>query len=182
MGVDVMFGRVSSDPYPIGPNGSRGYVMPDHWPAVAVSDGVLWSAGRTSRGHAVVIDHGSVATFYQHLETLLVPETTPQRGLPRSQRIPIRAGQPLGIIGADPLDDQHLKHLHFELWPNGPQSAIDPARLMAGWEVFGAADVVGVMAARNAGAKERFSPKQDHRTGLIHVASHTRRPPGASLG
>ena len=91
--------------------------MPDSWPAVAASDGVLWSAQRTPRGYAVVIDHGNVATFYQHLETLMVPETAPPaKGTPRSQRLPIRAGQPLGVIGGDPLDPGHLKHLHFELW------------------------------------------------------------------
>lgn len=185
MGVDVMFGRTAADPYPVGsPNGSRGYVMPDHWPAVAASDGVLWSAGRTPRGYAVVIDHGNVATFYQHLETLFVPETTPQRGVPRSERIAIRAGQPLGVIGADPLDGEHLKHLHFELWPNGPQSAIDPARLMAGWEVFEPAAVSKFMTARNAKAaksKERLTPKQDPRTGLIQVEAHTRRLPATVL-
>lgn len=185
MGVDIMFGRVASDPYPVGsPNGTRGYVMPDSWPAVAASDGVLWSATRTPRGYAVVIDHGNVATFYQHLETLFVPETQAKRGIPRSDRLPIRAGQPLGTIGGDPLDPAHLKHLHFELWPNGPQSAIDPARLMAGWEVFGPADVGTFMTARNAKSdkpKERFTPKQDHRTGLIHIAAHTRRLPATSL-
>lgn len=185
MGVDVMFGRVSADPFPVGsPNGSRAYVMPDFWPAVAASDGVLWSATRTPRGYAVVIDHGNVATFYQHLETLFVPETKPKRGSPRSERIPVKAGQPLGVIGADPLDGEHLKHLHFELWPNGPQSAIDPARLMAGWEVFGAADVGKFMTARNAKAdrtKERLTPKQDPNTGLIRVQAHTRRLPVTSL-
>jgi murein DD-endopeptidase MepM/ murein hydrolase activator NlpD len=179
-GVDVMFTRASSDPYRAGgPNGSKMFVMPDSWPAVAASDGVLWSAGRSPRGYSVVIDHGNVATFYQHLETLLVPETVPKRGIPREQRLPIRAGQPLGVIGGDPLNAPHLKHLHFELWPSGPQSAIDPARIMAGWQVFSPADLAPYLAVRNAGA--RLTPKQDPRTHLIHVEAHTRRPAGSSL-
>ena len=46
----------------------------------------------------------------------------------------VRAGQPIGVIGADPLDGQHLKHLHFEIWLGGPNDAIDPAPLMHAWE------------------------------------------------
>jgi len=41
-----MFGRISTDAFGMnGPNGSKLFVMPDGWPAVAASDGVLWSAG-----------------------------------------------------------------------------------------------------------------------------------------
>jgi murein DD-endopeptidase MepM/ murein hydrolase activator NlpD len=44
------------------------------------------------------------------------------------------AGQPIGIVGADPLDAEHLKHLHFELWPSGARgSALDSAPLMKRW-------------------------------------------------
>ena len=112
-GVDIMFGRIASDVFPAsGPNGSKSFVMPDSWPAVAASDGVLWSAGPTLRGYAVVVDHGNVATFYQHLSTLIVPEAKPPAaGTPRAKLIPIKAGQPLGIIGGDPSNPPHLKHL-----------------------------------------------------------------------
>lgn len=176
-GVDVMFARISTDPFPVGGvNGSRGYVMPNAWPAVAASDGVLWSAQRSPRGYAVVIDHGSVATFYQHLETLLVPETSPQRGMSRAQRIPIRAGQPLGVIGGDPLNAPHLKHLHFELWPAGPQSAIDPARTMASWQILTPRDLEPFLAVRNA----TNLSKQAKEEGLIYVGEHLRRPPGTA--
>ena len=147
MGVDLMFGRIASDPFPIGPNGSKAFVMPDAWMAVAASDGVLWSAGRTPRGFAVVIDHGNVATFYQHLETLLVPEAKPPaKGTPRDQLIQIKAGQPLGVIGADPLDPAHLKHLHFELWLGGPANAIDPQPLMKTWQVFTPNDIAPLLS------------------------------------
>jgi murein DD-endopeptidase MepM/ murein hydrolase activator NlpD len=129
-GVDIMFARIASDAFsPSGPNGTKLFVMPDSWPAVAASDGVLWSAGPTLRGYAVVVDHGNVATFYQHLNTLLVPETKPPApGAPRAKLIPIKAGQPLGVIGGDPSNPPHLKHLHFELWPAGPTSAVDHSR------------------------------------------------------
>ena len=63
-----------------------------------------------------------VATFYTHLERLLV---TPTANVKAGERV--RAGQPIGIIGADPLDGEHLKHLHFEIWLGGPKDAIDPA-------------------------------------------------------
>jgi len=147
MGVDLMFGRISSDPFPIGPNGSKAFVMPDAWMAVAASDGVLWSASHTRRGFAVVIDHGNVATFYQHLETLLVPEAKrPAKGTPKDQLIQIKAGQPLGVIGADPLDPAHLKHLHFELWLGGPANAIDPQPLMKTWQVFTLNDIAPLLS------------------------------------
>ena len=48
----------------------------------------------------------------------------------------VRAGQPIGIIGADPLDGEGLMHLHFELWFRGAhEAAIDPESLMATWVV-----------------------------------------------
>ena len=145
-GVDVMFARTPSDAFTSGtPNGSKQFVMPDGIEAVAASDGVVWSAMKTPRGHAVVIDHGpaKVATFYTHLERLLV---TPTANAGAGERV--RAGQPIGIIGADPLDPQHLKHLHFELWLGGPDHAVDPAPVMRAWETV--ADP-SALVARNAG-------------------------------
>lgn len=131
-GVDLMFPRVPSDPYRSGtPNGSSHYVMPDDMVALAAADGVIWSAGWTARGYSVVIDHAPLApfaTYYTHLSGLRV---APTQGAKSGDRI--RAGQPIGIVGADPLDDAHLKHLHFALWRGGAKDAIDPLPLMHGW-------------------------------------------------
>jgi len=145
-GVDVMFARQPSDTLRIGsPNSSARFVTPDGMNALAASDGVVWSAMQTPRGFAVVIDHGpaKVATFYTHLEKLLV---TPTANAKTGQRV--RAGQPIGVIGADPLDAEHLKHLHFELWLGGPNNAVDPATVMRSWELVGDS---GALVARNAG-------------------------------
>jgi hypothetical protein len=144
-GVDIMFRRQPTDAFAAGtPNGSRQYVMPDNITALAAADGRVWSAMQTPRGWAVVIDHGPLpyATFYTHLEKLLVAPTAPNKG---GQRV--RAGDPLGIIGFDPLTGASLKHLHFELWRGGPKDAIDPAAVMKTWGVAGNA----LPGARNAG-------------------------------
>jgi hypothetical protein len=178
MGVDLMFGRISTDPFPIGPNGSKGFVMPDAWMAVAAGDGVLWAAGHTPRGFAVVLDHGRVATFYQHLDALFVPETNaPAKGTPRDKLIPIKAGQPLGVIGGDPLDLGRLKHLHFEVWPSGPASAIDPQPLMKTWQVFTPNDVAPFLPSLTRNAGKRSAKRSE----FVSVRSHERRWPGTSL-
>jgi len=176
-GVDLMFARIATDPFPVGSvNGTKLFVMPDAWPAVAASDGVLWSAEPTPRGYAVVIDHGNIATFYQHLSSLMVPEIKPPaKGAPRDKLIQIKAGQPLGVVGGDPLDPAHLKHLHFEIWTAGPSSAVDPAPLMKGWQVFQPQDVVPLFpSARNARGKGRDPD-------FVHVDPYERRYPGSSL-
>ncbi len=136
-GVDIMFRRVASDLFPVGsPNGSKLYVMPDDILVVAACDGFLWSAGKTPRGWSVVIDHSDaiqqrVASYYTHMEKLFVELTSRGRG-----RIPVYAGQPLGVIGADPLDARHLKHLHFALWAGNSGDAFDAAPFMRGWEMI----------------------------------------------
>jgi hypothetical protein len=145
-----MFARTPSDAFKAGsPNGSKLFVMPDGVAAVAASDGVIWSAMNTPHGFAVVVDHAprKVATFYTHLEKLLVPEHAPGKNGAQ-----VRAGQPLGIIGASPLDREHLKHLHFEIWLGGPNDRIDPAPLMRSWETV--ADP-NALVARNAGLTYR---------------------------
>jgi len=144
-GVDLMFERASGDPYPVGStNGSKGYVMPDNVSALAASDGVVWSAGPSPRGFQVVVDHGTFATYYAHLEKLLV---TPTERATAKQRV--TAGEPLGIVGASPIDAEHLKHLHFELWRGAPGARVDPEPIMRGWEVI--ADPRTTLVARNAG-------------------------------
>ncbi len=141
-----MFARTTSDSFHAGsPNGSAHHVMPDAMTALAASDGVVWSAMQTPRGFAVVIDHGDakVATFYTHLEKLLVAPTGNAKTGER-----VHAGQPIGIVGFDPLDTAHLKHLHFEIWRGGPNDAIDPAPVMHSW---GIAPDPSALVARNAG-------------------------------
>jgi Peptidase family M23 len=134
-GVDLMFARVAADPFPVrSPHGSKNFVMPDDILAVAAADGKVWSADWTRRGFSVVLDHGEtgkIATYYTHLEKLLVAPTARGRS---GQRV--RAGDPLGIIGADPMDGNHLKHLHFALWRGGPQDAVDPQPLMTSWSMI----------------------------------------------
>lgn len=145
-GVDLMFLRQPSDPFKPGtPNGAKLHVMPDGLSALAVSDGVIWSAMNTPHGYAVVIDHTprKVATFYTHMEKLFVPETAPGK-----KGATVRAGQPLGVIGASPLDGEHLKHLHFEVWLGGPNDRIDPSVLMRAWETV---PDPNALVARNAG-------------------------------
>jgi hypothetical protein len=145
-GVDLMFARQPIDAFkPGSPNGSKLFVMPDGLTAVAAGDGAVWSAMQTPQGYAVVIDHAStkVATFYTHLEKLLVAPSAPGKGNER-----VRAGQPIGIIGASPRDPEHLKHLHFEVWLGGPNDRIDPAPLMRAWETVSDSNA---LVARNAG-------------------------------
>ena len=124
-GVDIMYLRKPSDPQRVGtPNGTRMFVMPENILVVAASDGVVWSAAKTSTGHAVVIDHGprKVATLYAHLEMVFVEP---------KQRV--KAGEMIGIVGGSPKDPARLKHLHFEVWLGGPDAKIDPASLMKSW-------------------------------------------------
>ena len=180
MGVDLMFTRIGSDPFPKGPNGTKAFVMPDAWMAVAAADGVLWSSGHTPRGYAVVVDHGTVATFYTHLDTLFVPEVRPVSRPGEATQVRIRAGQPLGVIGSDPMDPQRLKHLHFELWAGGPEQAVDPQALMKSWEVFTPTDIApflpGLQQVRNAKPKGQRSAD-----GLVYVHDYYRRAPGTAL-
>ena len=177
MGVDIMFARIATDPFPVGtPNGTRGFVMPDAWMAVAAGDGILWSSGHTPRGFAVVIDHGPVATFYTHLDTLFVPQIRPPtKGLSPAKIIPIKAGQPLGVIGGDPQTRQRIRHLHFELWRGGPGDAVDPAPLMKTWRVFTPSDVARFLPplTRNA--------KSTKRSDFVQVRGYERRWPGTAL-
>jgi hypothetical protein len=132
-GVDIMFRRAATDTFAAGtPNGTKMFVMPDDHPVLAASDGVVWSAMKTQRGYAVVIDHGprGVATFYSHLDRMLVTPTA--RGASKQQ---VTAGQMIGTVGFDPLDVRKLKHLHFEVWLGGPSDRADPMLAMSVWDV-----------------------------------------------
>ena len=144
-GVDLMFKRNASDAFKPGTsNGTKAFVMPEDIAVVAASEGAVWSAMKTSRGHAVVIEHGprKVATFYTHLDTLLVTPTS--RGQSKQR---VRAGDILGTVGFSPLDGEKLKHLHFEVWLGGPSDAIDPELVMKTWEHVG--DPRAALVARN---------------------------------
>lgn len=165
-GLDIMYRRRPGDPWPAGTsNGTPGWVMPDHRAALAASDGVVWSAAKTPRGCSVVIDHAprKLATYYTHLSSLLV-----------SAKQPVTAGTPIGIIGADPLDGRHLKHLHFEIWRGGSSDRFDPQRIIeTTWEYLpDPGDLPRPLVARNAGQRAR-----DRAGFTVPVESHHRRPP-----
>jgi hypothetical protein len=150
-GVDIMFPRAATDPFGVGTsNGTKFYVMPDDQPVLAASDGVVWSAMKTPRGNAVVIDHGPrrVATFYTHLDRMLVTPTA--RGASQQR---VSAGQMIGTVGYDPLDVRKLRHLHFELWLGGPSERVDPMLAMSVWDVM--PDPRTTAVARNAGFSYR---------------------------
>jgi hypothetical protein len=125
-GVDLMYRRIAGDKcLPGTPNGSRNYVMPDHRAALAAAAGVASFAENTPRGWTVILDHVAqkLSTYYTHLSQLLV--------VPKQA---VLAGQPLGIIGADPLDAEHLMHLHFEVWRGSRKNALDPEPVMRSWD------------------------------------------------
>ncbi len=102
------------------------HFVPDRTVALAAADATIWSATRTPRGYSVVLSHGKPwATYYTHLDSLFVPETTRGAGGHR-----VVAGQPLGIVGADPTNPA-IRHLHFEIWKGGDHNAaIDPAPIL----------------------------------------------------
>lgn len=132
-GADVMYRRRWESEllatYPARVPHSKWHFMPAGTLVVAAGDGVIWSAERTARGFAIVVDHGRPwATFYQHLSALLVPIRAAGPGGMR-----VRAGQPIGIVGADPTNPpgHAIAHLHFEIWRGGDgSSAIDPQPIL----------------------------------------------------
>jgi murein DD-endopeptidase MepM/ murein hydrolase activator NlpD len=165
-GVDIMYRRQPGDPWRAGtPNGTPNWVMPDHRAALAASDGVVWSAAKTPRGWSVVIDHTprKLATYYTHLSSVLV-----------TAKQTVSAGTPIGIIDADPLDGQHIKHLHFEIWHGGSADRFDPQRIIeTTWEYLpDPGDLPRPLVARNAGHRAR-----DHAEFAVPVKFHYRRPP-----
>jgi len=122
-----------------------------------------------------VIDHGVAATFYTHLDTLFVPVTTPPaKGTDPAHLVHVKAGQPLGVIGADPQDGARLKHLHFELWLGGPGDAVDPKPIMSTWVVPTPGDVAPFLSALTRNAKRT----EDKRPDLVHVTEYYRSWPG----
>jgi murein DD-endopeptidase MepM/ murein hydrolase activator NlpD len=164
-GVDIMYPRKPSDPWKAGtPNGTPSFVMPEHRAALAASDGVVWNAVKTARGWAVTIDHTprKLATYYTHMSSLLV-----------TAKQPVTAGTPLGIIGADPLDGEHIMHLHFEVWRGGRADAFDPQKLIeTTWEYLpDPGDLPRIVVARNGGHRP-----EDGAERTVPVITHYRRP------
>jgi len=128
-GVDIMYRRKASGGpdarFAVGTTeGIANWFMPAGQLCYAAKDGYIWSSGTGPTGRIVVIDHGApFASCYIHMESLLIPD-----GISRGAgRVPIRAGQPIGVIGYDPSDARKLRHLHFEIWFNGNGTAhVDP--------------------------------------------------------
>ena len=113
LGVDILY-RVGGQ-----------WTAPEDTPIIAAREGVVWSVDETARGHSVVIDHGAPwATFYQHLSSVAVA---------KGQQV--AAGDTLGIMGSDPTDAAHVRHLHFATWYKGAGdvASVDPARAMVSW-------------------------------------------------
>lgn len=132
-GADIMFRRrfrgELAEVFPPRANGApsphtSNYFMPPGTLVLAAADGEVWSAGWTPTGYSVVLSHGAPwATYYTHLSSLRVGET--RRGASKER---VRAGQPLGVVGASPKDARGVAHLHFEIWHGGNgNAAIDPA-------------------------------------------------------
>jgi murein DD-endopeptidase MepM/ murein hydrolase activator NlpD len=164
-GVDVMYRRQPGDPWKAGtPNGTPNFVMPEHRAVLAASAGVVWSASNTARGWAVTIDHAprKLATYYTHMSSLLV-----------TAKQAVTAGTPLGIIGADPLDGEQIKHLHFEVWRGGRVDKFDPQKLIeTTWEYLpDPGDLPRTVVARNGGHRPEDDSSYD-----IPVITHYRRP------
>jgi murein DD-endopeptidase MepM/ murein hydrolase activator NlpD len=116
-GVDLMYRSV----------GDRGWFAPDGTPVCCVKAGTVWSVDRTSRGWAVVVDHGPPwSTFYQHLDKVSPWIATGAR---------VEAGSQLGTMGADPTDLEQVRHLHFAAWYHGAgdNASVDPSEAMHGW-------------------------------------------------
>lgn len=141
-GVDQMYRRrwrgELADTFPAKAPHSRMHFMPPGTLVLAASDGEVWSAGWTPRGYSVVLSHGAPwATYYTHMTSLRLDET--RRGQSRQRVV---AGQPLGVVGADPTDPNGIAHLHFELWWNGNgNAAIDPRSYLDHWAVVNAPEV-----------------------------------------
>jgi hypothetical protein len=118
LGADLMYrlaavGRVRPE-----------HKVPEGTSVLAAGAGIVRFAGDTPRGLAVILDHsGGRATYYVHLSALFVI-----RGAV------VEPGQPLGLVGHDPMDGHRIRHLHFEVWLHGTRSsATDPRRFLATW-------------------------------------------------
>lgn len=103
------------------------YTAPEGTPILAASAGTVERVVPSARGIGVLVDHrdGKFKTFYQHLERVMVA---------RGEHV--AEGQQIGTMGIDPLDAQHVRHLHFEVWGWDTGAAIDPVKEMSTWKMI----------------------------------------------
>lgn len=150
MGVDLMYRRAGRLDDGFVKGGTRSCFMPSGVPVLAARDGIVWAAGMTPRGLAVVLDHGKPwSTFYTHMQALNVPTSTQGKATADGSVHHVKMGDVIGYVGADPLDAEHVRHLHFETrYRGGASAAIDPESAMRLWSRSPAHEV---NAARDIG-------------------------------
>lgn len=104
-GIDLMYPRKGtiSDP-PIDKGNGVKFIMFPGTKAHAAGNGKVVYAELRSKGNAVKIDHGGFFTYYFHLASLDI-----------APNINVVAGQELGLVGADPSDNEGLIHLHWAI-------------------------------------------------------------------
>lgn len=139
-GVDIDYARQRGDgtarEYPSGTaGGTPGHFTPVGVPVLAAKAGKVLVAGPSPRGLSVVIDHGDgFITFYQHLASMVVGPHEHGVNTATGQPTRVTTGQPIGIVGGDPTETTHFRHLHFEVWFKGwADAAVDPTEEMAKW-------------------------------------------------
>ncbi len=131
-GCDIMYKRRTGGPDTMFANGtsqgSKGWFCPDTQEIYAPRAGYLWSAGLGPTGHYVVISSAKpIAIFMVHMRSLVVPFVQKGEG-----RIPIKAGQKIGMVGGSPKDPAKLNHLHIEVWRGGGSAShVNPASYLA---------------------------------------------------
>ncbi len=131
-GADIMFRYQPGDPpMKVGDSGrERNWWVPEDTHAVAVADGKVEIAGKTSTGWRVWIRHtGGYASGCFHLTQLFVQ--------PGDN---VTMGEALGVVGDNPIDTDP-DHLHFELvigdLDNRVANLRDPMLLLKGAEILG---------------------------------------------
>lgn len=142
MGVDIMYRRRALrelvEEFPPRKPHSLWHFMPPGTLVLAASDADVWSAGWTARGYSVVLSHGAPwSTYYTHMSSLRIGET--KRGASKER---VRAGQPLGVVGADPTDPNGIEHLHYEMrHDGGGEAAVDPLLYLRNFVVIDSPEV-----------------------------------------
>lgn len=130
LGVDVFFRRVPEDPPWLGhdtpSNGSKKFYTPPGIPALACGPGVVHKVSYSVKyGWNVTLDHGFMATFYQHLQN----EPKVSKGHVVTPQLH------LGELGFPPKGA--LRHLHWETWAGGRDKAFDPQIVLRKWKMVG---------------------------------------------
>jgi murein DD-endopeptidase MepM/ murein hydrolase activator NlpD len=142
LGVDVAYQRIATSDRPeYAPphdsDASGKYFSPPGTPILAARDGKVWSVGKSPRGISVVLSHAKPwATFYQHLESCVLPAHAEGRLASGGDGMTVRAGDVIGRMGWDPLDPEGFRHLHFAVWykGSGDKASVDPVVAMRTWK------------------------------------------------